>query len=175
MLKISDLSFIQDCNEVFSMFQSEYKLKPFHGAKVCFVGFPEEEEKHMTEVLLSNGGAVANLEDPTCTHVVIIINCFDLNKIGFDLTFFFTVTNLLHLEFGFPIDFKLFRFKLLNRSIDNVPLFIRRSVFTIDDVTLSQHQPEIAWSLGFLGNGRFRSLHFGTCTAFTQNHISRFM
>lgn len=51
-------------------FQSQYKLKPFHGARVCFVGFPEEEEKHMTEILLHNGGTVTNLEDTTCTHVV---------------------------------------------------------------------------------------------------------
>lgn len=53
-----------------NFFKAEYKLKPFHGARVCFVGFPEEEEKHMTEVLLQNGGEVTNLEDTTCTHVV---------------------------------------------------------------------------------------------------------
>ncbi|XP_018579820.1 protein ECT2 isoform X3 [Anoplophora glabripennis] len=52
-------------------FTAEHKLKPFHGARVCFIGFPEEEEKHMTEVLLSNGGAVTNLEDPGCSHVVV--------------------------------------------------------------------------------------------------------
>ncbi|KAJ8956917.1 hypothetical protein NQ318_014336 [Aromia moschata] len=51
-------------------FLAEHKLKPFHGARVFRVGFPEEEEKHMTEVLLSNGGTVTNLEDPICTHVV---------------------------------------------------------------------------------------------------------
>nr|CAI5842869.1 unnamed protein product [Callosobruchus analis] len=50
---------------------SEHKLKPFHGAKVCFVGFPPEEEKHMTEVLLCNGGDVTTLDDPSCTHVVV--------------------------------------------------------------------------------------------------------
>ncbi|VEN56703.1 unnamed protein product [Callosobruchus maculatus] len=50
---------------------SEHKLKPFHGAKVCFVGFPPEEEKHMTEVLLCNGGDVTTLDDPSCTHVVM--------------------------------------------------------------------------------------------------------
>ncbi|KAJ8983138.1 hypothetical protein NQ317_014713 [Molorchus minor] len=36
-----------------------------------YVGFPEEEEKHMTEVLLCNGGTVTNLEDPACTHVIL--------------------------------------------------------------------------------------------------------
>lgn len=34
------------------------------------MGFPEEEEKHMTEVLEANGGTVTNLDDPACTHVV---------------------------------------------------------------------------------------------------------
>lgn len=33
----------------------------------------------MTEVLLSNGGTVTNLEDPSCTHVVII---FFMDKSG---------------------------------------------------------------------------------------------
>ncbi|PSN46974.1 hypothetical protein C0J52_11128 [Blattella germanica] len=28
-----------------------YKLKPFHGARVCFFGFPDEERQHMTEVV----------------------------------------------------------------------------------------------------------------------------
>ncbi|KAJ9588187.1 hypothetical protein L9F63_018451, partial [Diploptera punctata] len=48
-----------------------HKLKPFHGAKVCFFGFPDEEKQHMTEVLLENGGTAAELEDPNCTHVVV--------------------------------------------------------------------------------------------------------
>ncbi|KAJ8972508.1 hypothetical protein NQ314_000152 [Rhamnusium bicolor] len=60
-----------DFTATLDIFMSEHKLKPFHGARVCFVGFPEEEEKHMTEVLLSNGGTVTNLEDPSCTHVVM--------------------------------------------------------------------------------------------------------
>ncbi|XP_023015311.2 epithelial cell transforming 2 pebble isoform X3 [Leptinotarsa decemlineata] len=52
-------------------FVAEHKLKPFHGAKVCFVGFDEKEENHMVEVLLSNGGIVTTLDDPNCTHVVV--------------------------------------------------------------------------------------------------------
>ncbi|CAH1130742.1 unnamed protein product [Ceutorhynchus assimilis] len=52
-------------------FVNMYKLKPFHGARVCFLGFPEEEENHMTEVLLCNGGTVTTPEDPNCTHVVV--------------------------------------------------------------------------------------------------------
>jgi protein ECT2 len=45
-------------------------LKVFAGARVCFVGFPEDETQHMAEVLASNGGAACALEDPDCTHVV---------------------------------------------------------------------------------------------------------
>ncbi|ENN73040.1 hypothetical protein YQE_10375, partial [Dendroctonus ponderosae] len=55
------------------MFMNIYRLKPFHGAKVCFLGFPEDEEHHMTEVLLSNGGTVTTLDDPNCSHVVSIL------------------------------------------------------------------------------------------------------
>ncbi|CAG9830214.1 unnamed protein product [Diabrotica balteata] len=50
---------------------AKHKLKPFHGARVGFVGFAEEEEKHMSEVLLLNGGVVTNVDDPNCTHVVV--------------------------------------------------------------------------------------------------------
>lgn len=55
---------------VYGVLQTEYRLKPFHGIRVCFVGFPEEEEEHMTEVLVMNGGTVTTLDDPACTHVV---------------------------------------------------------------------------------------------------------
>ncbi|KDR08513.1 protein ECT2 [Zootermopsis nevadensis] len=48
-----------------------YKLKPFHGARVCFFGFPDDETEHMKEVLQENGGTAAELEDPSCTHVVV--------------------------------------------------------------------------------------------------------
>ncbi|CAL1675191.1 unnamed protein product [Lasius platythorax] len=48
-----------------------YKLKPFYGAKVCFSGFPEEEKKHMCEVLEQQGGESTEINDPNCTHVVV--------------------------------------------------------------------------------------------------------
>ncbi|XP_072745848.1 uncharacterized protein Pbl isoform X3 [Anoplolepis gracilipes] len=50
-----------------------YKLKPFYGAKVCFSGFPEEEKKHMCEVLEQQGGESTEINDPSCTHVVVDI------------------------------------------------------------------------------------------------------
>ncbi|XP_050673457.1 protein ECT2 isoform X2 [Leptidea sinapis] len=49
----------------------EHKLKVFAGARVCFVGFPEDETQHMAEVLASNGGSSCPLDDPDCTHVVM--------------------------------------------------------------------------------------------------------
>ncbi|KAI5635343.1 rhoGEF domain-containing protein [Phthorimaea operculella] len=49
----------------------EHKLKVFAGARVCFVGFPEDETQHMAEVLASNGGGTCPLDDPDCTHVVM--------------------------------------------------------------------------------------------------------
>ncbi|KAF7287575.1 epithelial cell transforming 2 pebble isoform X2 [Rhynchophorus ferrugineus] len=60
-----------DFNASVDTFISNYKLKPFYGARVCFLGFPEDEENHMREVLLSNGGTVASADDSTCTHVVM--------------------------------------------------------------------------------------------------------
>lgn len=45
-------------------------MKVFAGARVCFVGFPEDETQHMAEVLASNGGAACALDDADCTHVV---------------------------------------------------------------------------------------------------------
>ncbi|KAL0123377.1 hypothetical protein PUN28_005721 [Cardiocondyla obscurior] len=48
-----------------------YKLKPFYGAKVCFSGFPEEEKKHMSEILEQQGGEPTEIDDPNCTHVVV--------------------------------------------------------------------------------------------------------
>ncbi|CAK1599944.1 unnamed protein product [Parnassius mnemosyne] len=52
----------------------EHKLKVFAGARVCFVGFPEDETQHMADVLASNGGASCALDDPDCTHVVVDVH-----------------------------------------------------------------------------------------------------
>ncbi|XP_026764718.2 protein ECT2 isoform X2 [Galleria mellonella] len=49
----------------------EHKLKVFAGARICFVGFPEDETEHMAEVLASNGGSTCAIDDPDCTHVVM--------------------------------------------------------------------------------------------------------
>ncbi|XP_043274969.1 protein ECT2 isoform X3 [Venturia canescens] len=49
---------------------ANFKLKPFVGAKVCFFGFPEDEKKHMCEVLQQQGGEPTEIDDPNCTHVV---------------------------------------------------------------------------------------------------------
>lgn len=50
---------------------AEHKLKPFQGARVCFHGFPDEEQRHMTEVLIENGGTHTDIEDPACSHLVV--------------------------------------------------------------------------------------------------------
>ncbi|XP_015113706.1 protein ECT2 isoform X2 [Diachasma alloeum] len=48
----------------------QHKLKPFYGARVCFFGFPDDEKKHMVEVLQQQGGEPTEIDDPDCTHVV---------------------------------------------------------------------------------------------------------
>ncbi|XP_034949058.1 protein ECT2 isoform X5 [Chelonus insularis] len=50
---------------------AQYKLKPFFGAKVCFFGFPDDEKRHMCEVLQQQGGEPTEIDDPECTHVVV--------------------------------------------------------------------------------------------------------
>ncbi|XP_054086250.1 protein ECT2 isoform X2 [Zeugodacus cucurbitae] len=52
-------------------FSREHKLKAFEGQKICFFGFPTDEHQHMVDVLLSNGGVPAELDDPECSHVVM--------------------------------------------------------------------------------------------------------
>uniref|UniRef100_A0A1B6CSH8 DH domain-containing protein n=1 Tax=Clastoptera arizonana TaxID=38151 RepID=A0A1B6CSH8_9HEMI len=59
------------------------KLKLFQGARVCFYGFPEEEEKHMADVLVENGGIHTDIDDPACSHLVLDnAVTFDLIKAG---------------------------------------------------------------------------------------------
>ncbi|XP_078038861.1 epithelial cell transforming 2 pebble isoform X3 [Augochlora pura] len=57
-----------------------YKLKPFFGAKVCFFGFPEEEKRHMCEVLQQQGGESTEIDDPNCTHVVTDVGSGEYKK-----------------------------------------------------------------------------------------------
>lgn len=51
-------------------FTVQHRLKVFEGQRVCFTGFPADEHKHMEEVLRSNGGIPATIDNPECTHVV---------------------------------------------------------------------------------------------------------
>ncbi|XP_015369394.1 PREDICTED: protein ECT2 isoform X2 [Diuraphis noxia] len=61
-----------DFKAINSSFFSEHKLKPFHGAKICFSGFTEEERSHMVDVLLQNGGTpISDENDTECTHLVV--------------------------------------------------------------------------------------------------------
>jgi len=39
-----------------STFAAAYRIKPFQGLKMAFIGFPTEEKSHMGEELLRNGG-----------------------------------------------------------------------------------------------------------------------
>ncbi|KAL1140293.1 hypothetical protein AAG570_000225, partial [Ranatra chinensis] len=50
---------------------TEHKLKPFHAARVCFLGFPEDERKHMADILVENGGIPTDIDDPACSHLVV--------------------------------------------------------------------------------------------------------
>jgi len=41
---------------------------------MCFIGFTEEEQSHMVEVLSQNGGTpIGDENDTECTHLVNVI------------------------------------------------------------------------------------------------------
>lgn len=55
-------------------FTDEHRLKAFEGLRICFFGFPADENQHMIDVLKSNSGIPTDLEDPECSHVIISNN-----------------------------------------------------------------------------------------------------
>ncbi|KAK0179332.1 hypothetical protein PV327_005095 [Microctonus hyperodae] len=68
-------------------FIEHFKLKPFFGARICFFGFPEDEKKHMCEVLQQQGGESTEIDDPECTHVVTDIgnNKYKITNIKYSI------------------------------------------------------------------------------------------
>lgn len=59
----------------------QYKLKPFHGLRLAFVGFKDDDLKELCELTLLNGGLMAEVSDLSCTHIVVdaIIGSDDTN------------------------------------------------------------------------------------------------
>lgn len=47
------------------------KVPPFFACHVSFIGFSKDEQQHMEEILLSNGGQVVPTGDPSATHLVV--------------------------------------------------------------------------------------------------------
>ncbi|XP_055688272.1 protein ECT2 isoform X9 [Lutzomyia longipalpis] len=52
-------------------FSRMHRTKAFEGQRICFFGFSPDEHQHMVDVLVANGGAPANIDDPECTHVIV--------------------------------------------------------------------------------------------------------
>ncbi|XP_059082195.1 protein ECT2-like [Tigriopus californicus] len=53
-------------------FQARWKVKPFHGARIHFLGFSPDERAHMVEECQRNGGQeCADYQQPGCTHIVV--------------------------------------------------------------------------------------------------------
>lgn len=70
----SDLEFEATLPEIIQ----HYKLKPFHGLLMAFVGFKEEDIKELSELTTSNEGIIIDAADSTCTHIVVdAISGFD--------------------------------------------------------------------------------------------------
>ncbi|XP_006824711.1 protein ECT2-like, partial [Saccoglossus kowalevskii] len=49
----------------------QYKMMPFFCCCLSFMGFSDEEQKHMEEVTQMQGGSSAPVGDKSCTHLVI--------------------------------------------------------------------------------------------------------
>ncbi|XP_064455687.1 protein ECT2-like [Ornithodoros turicata] len=47
------------------------KLDALTGCRVAFLGFPEDEQKHMEEVAVKNGAKVVNVTHPFCHYLVV--------------------------------------------------------------------------------------------------------
>ncbi|BFZ06676.1 hypothetical protein BsWGS_09714 [Bradybaena similaris] len=48
-----------------------YRMKPFYECCLCFLGFAKEEQKHMEELTIENGGTVAEQGAADLTHLVV--------------------------------------------------------------------------------------------------------
>ncbi|KZC06654.1 Protein ECT2, partial [Dufourea novaeangliae] len=97
-----------------------YKLKPFFGAKVCFFGFPEEEKRHMCEVLQQQGGKSTEIDDPNCTHVVTDVKSREYKKCNdtFDMLPFAKDPNYIPFHY---IQAKPFSFTFYNPYTNTIP------------------------------------------------------
>ncbi|XP_022238533.1 protein ECT2-like [Limulus polyphemus] len=49
----------------------ELRLQPFFGCRLTFLGFQEDEKKHMEEITVQNGGQVTEPSESACSHVVV--------------------------------------------------------------------------------------------------------
>lgn len=55
-----------------------YKLKPFHGLHMAFIGFKEEDFKELCELTVANEGIIVEISNSSCSHIIIdAISGFD--------------------------------------------------------------------------------------------------
>lgn len=52
-------------------FVEQHHMKPFHGLKLSFLGFSEEETQHIEEMTSQNGGEFYPVGTEDCTHLVV--------------------------------------------------------------------------------------------------------
>ncbi|XP_043677764.1 protein ECT2 isoform X3 [Vespula pensylvanica] len=98
-----------------------HKLKPFFGARVCFFGFPEEEKKHMCEVLQQQGGEPTEIDDPNCTHVVTELGSQQNKKSNTENNGLLYKTNSSNVTSSYPTEFSPFSFIFYNPYINAIP------------------------------------------------------
>ncbi|KAK2587649.1 hypothetical protein KPH14_003771 [Odynerus spinipes] len=97
-----------------------HKLKPFFGARVCFFGFPEEEKKHMCEVLQQQGGEPTEIDDPNCTHVVTDLGSHRNKKSSTTNSGLLYKRNSSNVT-SYPIESSPFSFTFYNPHTNTIP------------------------------------------------------
>ncbi|XP_065314445.1 protein ECT2-like isoform X2 [Gordionus sp. m RMFG-2023] len=124
-----DLDFVPTKEEIITRF----KLKPFVGCNLSFIGFSNEEKLHMEDQAIANGAKILDCEDPKTTHIVVDeqnvktenlnINACDRNNLLIVKAEWFWVS----IQLDFCADEKLYYFltqnqdKFLNGSLCNTP------------------------------------------------------
>lgn len=63
-------------------FIEKWKLRPFQGLRLSFIGFPDDEKKHMEEMSIENGATFLPVGDSRCTHLIVEHSVTDIPTDG---------------------------------------------------------------------------------------------
>ncbi|XP_050530486.1 protein ECT2-like isoform X3 [Daktulosphaira vitifoliae] len=120
-------------------FISKHKLKPFHGAKIGFIGFTEEEKLHLNDVLIQNGGTPVNENNTECTHLVVnesFENSDLTTKNNTEIvkeSWFWT--SVQYQSCGFVKDYCINNISMISSSTLEIPYYTRKRKKQLDNIS----------------------------------------